>query len=85
MPFKSEAQRRLMWAKHPEIAKRWSAEGKGKVYGTPPKSNKGGTFANNTPVGSAGQPQNGKMSMPESKSSAISRRLKKMSDMKKGK
>lgn len=26
MPFKSEAQRRLMWAKHPDIAKRWSIE-----------------------------------------------------------
>ena len=24
MPFKSEAQRRLMWALHPEIAKRWA-------------------------------------------------------------
>lgn len=26
MPFKSEAQRRFMYAKHPEIAKRWSRE-----------------------------------------------------------
>lgn len=26
MPFKSEAQRRYMYARHPEIAKRWSAE-----------------------------------------------------------
>src|SRR5271165_363719 len=26
MPFKSEAQRRLLWAKHPEIAKRWAHE-----------------------------------------------------------
>jgi hypothetical protein len=25
-PFKSEAQRRLLWAKHPEIAKRWEKE-----------------------------------------------------------
>jgi len=23
MPFKSEAQRRFMYARHPEIAKRW--------------------------------------------------------------
>jgi len=30
MPFKSEAQRRLMYAKHPSIAKRWTAEAKGK-------------------------------------------------------
>ncbi len=26
MPFKSEAQRRYMYARHPEIAKRWSRE-----------------------------------------------------------
>lgn len=26
MPFKSEAQRRLLWAKHPEIAKKWAHE-----------------------------------------------------------
>lgn len=26
MPFKSEAQRRFMYAKHPAIAKRWSKE-----------------------------------------------------------
>lgn len=26
MPFRSEKQRRLLWAKHPEIAKRWSKE-----------------------------------------------------------
>lgn len=24
MPFKSEQQRRLMWAKHPQIARRWA-------------------------------------------------------------
>lgn len=26
MPFKSQAQRAFMYANHPEIAKRWSAE-----------------------------------------------------------
>ena len=26
MPFKSEKQRRFLWAKHPEIAKRWADE-----------------------------------------------------------
>jgi hypothetical protein len=26
MPFKSEKQRRFMYAKHPEIAKRWKDE-----------------------------------------------------------
>lgn len=30
MPFKSEAQRRFMYAKHPKIAKRWADK-----YGTP--------------------------------------------------
>lgn len=30
MPFRSEAQRRLMWAKHPKIARRWADK-----YGTP--------------------------------------------------
>lgn len=30
MPFKSEAQRRYLWANHPEIARRWHEE-----YGTP--------------------------------------------------
>lgn len=33
MPFKSEKQRRFLWAKHPEIAKRWTAE-----YGSAPES-----------------------------------------------
>jgi hypothetical protein len=31
MPFRSEKQRRFMYANHPEIAKRWSAE-----YGSQP-------------------------------------------------
>jgi hypothetical protein len=32
MPFKSKAQMRFMFARHPEIAKRWTKE-----YGTPKK------------------------------------------------
>jgi hypothetical protein len=28
MPFKSEAQRRFLWAKHPDIAERWTKETK---------------------------------------------------------
>ena len=36
MPFKSEAQRKLMWAKHPEIAKRWT-----KKYGSKPRPHRG--------------------------------------------
>jgi len=30
MPFQSEAQRRYLWLKHPEVAKRWAHK-----YGTP--------------------------------------------------
>lgn len=30
MPFRSEAQRRFLWMRHPEIAKRWSDEYPGK-------------------------------------------------------
>lgn len=26
MPFQSEAQRRFLWAKHPDVAKKWSDE-----------------------------------------------------------
>lgn len=33
MPFKSDKQRRYMYAKHPEIASRWQKEGKGNVAG----------------------------------------------------
>lgn len=25
MPFRSEAQRRYMWVRHPEIARRWAS------------------------------------------------------------
>lgn len=32
MPFKSKRQQAFMYARHPEIAKRWQAE-----YGNPPK------------------------------------------------
>lgn len=28
MPFRSEAQRRYMWANHPDIARRWENEAK---------------------------------------------------------
>jgi hypothetical protein len=36
MPFRSERQRRYLWAKHPEIARRWAKE-----YGSKPKPKKG--------------------------------------------
>ena len=26
MPFQSESQRRFLWAKHPDIAEKWSRE-----------------------------------------------------------
>lgn len=32
MPFRSEKQRRFMWARHPEIARRWTDE-----YGSKPR------------------------------------------------
>ena len=35
MPFRSEKQRRYMWAKHPDIADRWARE-----YGSKPKRKK---------------------------------------------
>lgn len=31
MPFRSEAQRRFLWLKHPDIARRWT-----KKYGSKP-------------------------------------------------
>ena len=31
MPFKSSKQRRFMFSRHPEIAKRWATEGKAYV------------------------------------------------------
>lgn len=36
MPFRSEKQRRYLWAKHPEIAKEWTEK-----YGSKPKPTKG--------------------------------------------
>lgn len=30
MPFESEAQRRYLWAKHPDVALRWARETKRK-------------------------------------------------------
>lgn len=35
MPFQSEKQRRYLWAKHPDIARRWSKE-----YGSTPRKKK---------------------------------------------
>jgi hypothetical protein len=35
MPFKSEKQRKYLWAKHPEIAKKWT-----KKYGSKIKNKK---------------------------------------------
>lgn len=38
MPFKSERQRKYLYAKHPSIAKRWSAEAKAKKQAPVQKS-----------------------------------------------
>lgn len=35
MPFRSERQRRYMWAKHPEIAREWAHK-----YGSKPQPTK---------------------------------------------
>jgi hypothetical protein len=43
MPFRSEKQRRFLWMRHPEIAKRWTEE-----YGSRPqplKKNKKARFS----------------------------------------
>lgn len=37
MPFRSEQQRRYMWARHPEVARRWT-----KKYGSKIQPKKGG-------------------------------------------
>lgn len=37
MPFRSEAQRKYLYAKHPEIAKRWTATYGSKVARRPLK------------------------------------------------
>lgn len=42
MPFKSARQRRYMYANHPTIARRWSAEGKGKKTTRKPKKKRKG-------------------------------------------
>jgi len=36
MPFRSERQRRYMWAKHPKIARRWAHK-----YGSKARGRKG--------------------------------------------
>jgi hypothetical protein len=40
MPFKSEAQRRYLWSQHPEIARRWTREGKGEIMREPKSMSK---------------------------------------------
>jgi len=32
MPFKSEKQRRYLWAKHPDIAEKWTKEHGSKIH-----------------------------------------------------
>lgn len=32
MPFRSEKQRRFMWARHPEIARRWTKKYGKRIY-----------------------------------------------------
>ena len=42
MPFKSKAQEKFMWAKEPEIAKRWTKEHGSYKRGGRVKKSKGG-------------------------------------------
>lgn len=44
MPFRSERQRRFMFSQHPDIARRWVAEGKGYI------KEKGGKMITSTPI-----------------------------------
>lgn len=37
MPFRSEKQRRYLWMKHPDIAKRWTSEYGSKIQPTSPR------------------------------------------------
>jgi hypothetical protein len=43
MPFKSEAQRRFLWMKHPKIAEAW-AHGKSSKTGRKEKKFNGGAY-----------------------------------------
>lgn len=38
MPFKSKKQRKYMWAKHPEIAEKWTKKYGSKIKGKKKKS-----------------------------------------------
>lgn len=52
MPYKSDAQRKFMHAKHPEIAKKWDAESRSKKKGGKVKVNK--VYKTGTPVAHKG-------------------------------
>lgn len=78
-----------MYAKHPDIARRWSKEGKGNV-----DKQTHGTVSNNAPVGTAGNPAKTDASsiaafkgrgkpMDKNRSAAIERRMKNLQKGKK--
>lgn len=48
MPFRSEKQRRFMWAKHPTIASRWAHEPGAKNKGLPMRAKKKAAGAKST-------------------------------------
>lgn len=58
MPYASEKQRRFMYAKHPEIAKRWDKEGKNYIKGKK-KVKKGGTYSSEAVRMAAERSKNG--------------------------
>ena len=41
MPFKSKKQRKFMWARHPEIARRWTEKYGSKIQSKKKKKKKG--------------------------------------------
>lgn len=66
MPFKSRQQQKYMWSQHPEIARRWTNEGKGNVV------------ANVPPWMQGKQDSNSKDDKKNHKRKAIQDRLKKI-------
>lgn len=79
MPFKSENQRRFLWAKHPEIARRWTNE-----HGSKPVTGKNVVSDGATDVPPFMQKRGGKKpdQMAEAKSEAAKRRLQMMTQRK---
>jgi len=79
MPFKSESQRRFLWANHPEIARRWTNE-----YGSKPVQNPMQNAPTNDKVPAFLQKRGGKKpdEKAAAKTEAAKRRLQMMAQAK---